>query len=288
MNCLLTKLKATVDNDNLLKEDEFIIHGVTSTSAFRIISGVSGGKATILGDGYFDVSGTHTKEYSTETGTEVSIVCNEPVDIKVNKKYNVYYISVPNFYMEDYAWCTSLETIQALFYSGNIESLEHTSLYRCAITGKDVYGDISKLPAGGSQIWIRYTAVTASNLATFVASTRDANDTIILLTGNQAITGSIEEIVSACVDANRVNKTITLSIRDTQVTFGGSDACSKAAELYSDAMLKWTDKTHIIFQCGTDADVEDPTKTIDIWAKGASSEQISIWESENNIVHIVS
>lgn len=286
--CLVTTLKSTFNNDNLLTRDEFIIHNVTSIDNFRILSGVEGGKATIMGDGYFVINGTHTKEYNTETGDDVELVCNGEVNIKVNKKKNVTFVRIPHFYMEDFANVANLKTIEGTSFSGDIGSFENTKITRYAISGSDVYGDISKLPAGAINCMVRFTAVTASNLGAFVASAADSANIYILLTGNQALTGTIEGIVDACVDAGRVNKTIILSLRDTSVTFGGSNNFTRSAEPSSGARLKWTDKTHITYQCGSDDDVSNPNLNIDIWAKGATSEQISIWESQGNTVHVVS
>lgn len=290
-NCLVTKLKESVDNPSLLKIDEVMFHNVGSGNfTIRVNSNTGPSVATIIGDGYFDESGTHTTSHEfTNTIVSVPFVGDGNANIKCSNKGNINYLNAQGLNFADLKYLTELATLYGANHYGDIANIHLTKIKSLTTSGSGVYGDLAMLPTGGTQWQIRITNVTCSNLGAFVAGTKDQADVVILLSTNPLVTGSIESVVSACVDAGRTNKTIIFSIFRTGITFGGTtDAANTPEPTSYSPRLKWTDKTHITLQFGIDADVEDTSKNIPIFAKGATAGQISTWESQGNTVHVVS
>ena len=107
-NCLVTKLKDVVDNENLLKLDEFMIDVYQvesptnqSQAVFFTEPGIDANfECTIIGDGYFTQTygGSSIGKTVTLSKTNYTVYCsNGNYKIKVTNKYAVRYISGPTF-----------------------------------------------------------------------------------------------------------------------------------------------------------------------------------------------
>lgn len=107
-NCLVTKLKGTVDNANLLKMGE-IRFGVKGTAAITIkaISGKSVVATIIEGTGTFNATHTNTVTL-TNSATEASITASTPCIISINDKYSLEGLGVNNS-QADYNNASTLE-----------------------------------------------------------------------------------------------------------------------------------------------------------------------------------
>ena len=115
-NCLVTKLKGTVDNANLLKMGE-IRFGVEGTAAItiRAISGKSVVATIIEGTGTFNATHTNTVTL-TDSTTEASITASTPCIISINDKYSIETLAVNNGQI-DYNDASTLE------YCHNLKSI---------------------------------------------------------------------------------------------------------------------------------------------------------------------
>lgn len=285
-NCVITKLKESVNNPALLKLDEVLFSNLLS-GKFSVKAENLTVRATVVGDGYFDIDGTHVSYYDFITSSpDIDFVSNG-ASIKCNHKEAIYYIKCTGLNFRDVEYLTSYEYGSIPQSYGDIGYFSNTSVYKLQIGGENVYGDLNHLPSNMQQVWVRDSQATATDIGAFVASTKDRSNVDIEVDGSPNITGSIEDIVSKCVDAARINKVLTLVIKNTGITFGGSEDAANTAIL-GDSILRWTDKTHITFQGGSDANVADSSKNVHIFAKGATAEQISAWESQGNTVHVIS
>lgn len=291
MKCFVEQFNAAVENPALLGLDDVMFYSVKS-GAFKAVPTTGNTvRATVVGNGYFDISGSHVTTYDFVSGSPEVTLVSDGASIKCNNRDKIYNLKIPNINFESCKYLSSLAYMSIIEMRGNIEYLHGTNMPGATIAGLDVYGDINQLPTNNKQSnWlIRNTDCHSTDIGAFFSSFKDVSSSSlsVLLSGNIKITGTIEGIVSACVDAGRVNKEIKMSVYKTSVTFGGSTDISNATEV-SFSILKWTDKTHIIYQCGSDADVADSSKNIQIFAKGATAEQISTWESQGNTVHVIS
>jgi len=132
-NCLVTKLKGIVDNDNLKKFGVLTLNIAEADSGGNrlVISGQVTGKARIIGNGHFTNTGS-TFDPSGDIGTEVNIPfqgwsSNGNYKIEIDDKYN----------------------LSGTFNSGNSQSLDLSDLmYNTAFTRftmKGCEGDIIAL-----------------------------------------------------------------------------------------------------------------------------------------------
>lgn len=107
-NCLVTKLKGTVDNANLLKLGE-IRFGVNGTAAITIkaIPNKSVVATIIEGTGTFNATNTNTVTL-TNSITEASITASTPCIVSINDKYSLETLFINND-KKDYNNASTLE-----------------------------------------------------------------------------------------------------------------------------------------------------------------------------------
>lgn len=160
-NCLVTKLKSVVDNNNLLHLGEMRIgfpkYTNTSGKARSItIKPSSAITLSIVGSGYF-TDATLSQNKGTTASLEALVdnqlyISNDVVEVSVPDKYNLLHVFIS---------CNSLFDLYTLKYSKSLESLDLysdssvgdiaslnkiTSLINLTIIGsKGIYGDISSL-----------------------------------------------------------------------------------------------------------------------------------------------
>lgn len=112
-NCLVTKLKGTVDNANLLKMGElrFKVSG-TAALTIQAVSGKSIVATIIEGTGTFNATHTNTVTLTNST-TVASITASTPCVISINDKYSIERLSV-NSGVIDYNDAVNLEYCNGL------------------------------------------------------------------------------------------------------------------------------------------------------------------------------
>lgn len=182
MDCLVTKLKGSVNDDTLLKLGEFRIkfdmstdvvsdgthtHGYITTNS---VHGTSGFTVSVIGNGYIGTSDSDVTSKSINVEDYTSIYISDDVEeLSLSNKYNIRFLSI--------RYCRD-----AIF---NIEDLEYSHLISCELYSKGIYGDVTNL--------FKYTD-TFVGKSTFVL---DANSS-----ANERLYGDITETLKRIATAN--------------------------------------------------------------------------------------
>lgn len=290
-NCLVTKLKSVVDNDNLLKMGEYKMHMNLSSDASNVKFVGMGGTITILGNNnyYFTKNGQQTKtiEYSN---VPITWPAGE-YDVLFTNKYNL-------------TGCESANGIdlEVFAFSNNLYALG---------VSKDAYGDITFLKGKNLSLGILLDGGINKNITgpiSAVASAVSANQSIklirtsivgdIALLGKSGsaplsvvyspyITGSIEGLVAALV-SDPINPFTSgskrVSIYGSNVTINGqvNNVSDEAISLIME------DATHWYYPSKANSKIDDPSQQLTIYAMNPTAEQISAWEAKNNTVVVLS
>ena len=228
-NCLVTKLKGTVDNKNLPKLGEFIIHTtqrtITNPSLQQGLGiGCKAGEQVavrILGNGYLadtveGLEGSTLKEYIVTSPGKKLFFTNGNYDIYIGNKYNCPIISTndtennykPIFQLNLDELAYSPLTILSAYFTdtyGSIDSFKNiTTLERIELTLADheASGNIESL-LGSKDVLQKMVfgvmpniIVRASDIGKFTALT-DFN------VYGATCSGSVEEIVAGQIDNGR-------------------------------------------------------------------------------------
>lgn len=290
-NCLVTKLKSVVNNDNLVRIGEYKMHMNFSSATPNIKIMGSGGTITILGnnDYYFTQNGRQTKtiEYSNNNATWPA------------GEYDVLFINKYGL-----TGCESASGIdlEVFAFSNN--------LYYIGIT-KDAHGDITFLNGKNLSLGITLNGGKNRNVTgplSTVASAVSANSTVKLnhtsivgdiallghtgsnilsVVGSPYITGSIEDLVAALV-SNSINPFTKGSkkvyIYGSNVTING--LVNQTAD--EDISLIIEDATHWYYPSRDNTYIDNPSYNVTIYAKNPTEEQITAWEANNNTVIVLS
>ena len=142
-NCLVTKLKGSVANNDILKLGEIRIKlkKVESQTAESQVISISGDNstATIIGDGYFtDKTLTENKGKTISVSGDMFIKNNSDVEVSIISKYNIKNI-LPYYKGQQTSHVTDNKII-------NIDDLNYTKkLEALYMNGKETKGDLSSL-----------------------------------------------------------------------------------------------------------------------------------------------
>lgn len=262
-NCLVTKLKAVVDNDNLvpLGALKFLVVSQGSPSQITQLFAILGGEVQVP-ESYPMTDSTH--------------IANGNYSIIVDDKYDVTSIkcgdsaalvggidtlkSVTSLTYLAYMNDTENAALKARKF-GDIASLANlTGLTRIQMPHTSVSGDIASLSVLTSLTYINLgntlvkgdianlaslTALTSISLSVTKVSGNIAALAVLTLCNTFSISatnigGSIEEFVSASIESGKNTGSIILYTTRTNITFGGNNRPS--------SYLSWDDNGHIL--CG--------------------------------------
>lgn len=212
-NCLVTKLKGVVDNDNLPKFNVLKVHfGAGDSGQYGSIRiEVPVGNAN-TNNGYIANNAANLQNQDTHISITNAIslfASNVEMDIEISPKYDITTLQTidarASFDTNDVKYLTKLTKLSMKTSSctGNLEDLvKLTNLEQLSVSGSHIYGDIDTISA-------------ATNLSNFDISYTGAR-----------ISGSLESFAKKqFIARGRQSASITLNTTsNTLVTFNGSAA----------------------------------------------------------------
>ena len=289
-NCLVTKLKSVVNNDNLVRIGEYKMHINLSSAKSDIKIMGSGGTITILGNNnyYFTQKGKQTKtiEYSNNYAAWPA----GEYDVLFTNKYGLTGCDgASRIDLEVFAFSDELNYIRASGVRGDITFLKGKNLS----LGIELTGDKNENVTGPLSVVV--SAVSA-NKTIKLNNTSIVGDIALLghtgsaqlsVVNSPYITGSIEGLVDALV-SNPINPFTSgsklLYIAGSSVTING-----KVNSVYDEIIsLIMEDATHWYYPSMGNDKIDNPIYNVTIYAKNPTEEQIAAWEANNNTVVVLS
>jgi hypothetical protein len=254
-NCLVTKLKGSVDNDSLLKLGEFVFEK-TNAIRFDTSDPTAQVNLRILSGGTFP-GGAKSYVY---TGNYTQLTLSEPSKVAIEYKgKGIYHIlvnadSTLNF--ADVKYVTALRFIELYNPSENSGLLEG-DLKDCAEHGwvnfdivgqRSVTGDIANIKLATSAVStngrINFRNTRGSGIYGNIASIASPYlKTLILWSASTGITGTLEGLVAA-LRVDRPTGSIKFNMTtNVNVTFGGNHYSGDSAHASDGTDLVWTENT---------------------------------------------
>ena len=289
-NCLVTKLKSVVNNDNLLKVGEYKMHINLSRDLSSVKFIGMDGTITILGDNnyYFTQNGKQTKtiEYS-------NITTKWPAgeyDVLFTNKYGLTGCeATPGIDLEVFTFSNNLYYINTIGNAhGDITFLKGKTLSSgIALSGKNlgVTGPLSSIASAVSantDVTLRYTSIVGD-----IALLGKSGSALLSVVGCKHITGSLEGLVAALV-SDPINPFTSGSKRvfiyGSNVTINGK--VNNVADEVINLIME--DATHWYYPSMSNDKIDNPSYNVTIYAKNPTGEQIAAWEANNNTVVVLS
>lgn len=293
-NCLVTKLKSEVNNNNLERFDKIHLRLVPAPSPRRWVVKNITQNFKVEGNGAIALS---VAELETDPKTELTVTAgNSEVnvyfsntttyDVYISNKSNLtYYNSNVVNNIEDVEWCLGLTYISADwgYMTGNIRALSKlTELRTISIAINDLEGNLSSLSELTKVTSIDFTRNTPGNLTGNIASLAKLTSlTNISFFNAGTFTGSYDEFVYGQVDNGRASARIKIHALPIYKFF---DTTLPNVTM---GYLEWNTKAKIIIYA-TLSNQDDYTTASRIFAYGATAEEIAAWEQAGKTVVIVS
>lgn len=290
-NCLVTKLKSVVDNDNLLRIGEYKMHINLSSAEPKVKFFGNGGTITILGnnDYYFTQNGQQTKtiEYSDNT----AIWPAGEYDVLFTNKYGLRGCDTANGIDLEVFTFSSNELIYLNIRNahGDITFLNGKNL-SLGITldggkNRNVTGPLSTVVSAVSankSITLNNTSIVGD-----IALLGHTGSARLSVLNSPYITGSIEGLVAALV-SNPTNPFTSgskeLFIAGSSVTING-----QVNKVVNDSLsLIIEDVNHWYYPNMANDRIDNPIYNVTIYAKNPTEEQITAWRAKNNTVVVLS
>ena len=287
-NCLVTKLKSVVDNDNLLRIGEYKMHINLSSDAQNVKIIGSGGTITILGNNnyYFTKNGQQTKtiEYS-------SVIATWPAgeyDVLFTNKYSITICDgADGIDLEVFSFSDRINYISASNAHGNITFLNGKTLGLGFSLGGtqnfNVTGPLSAIASAtrNAPVKIQHTSIVGD--ITLLGNT---GSKLISVVESPYITGSLEDFVAALA-SDPINPFTSGSkkvfIAGSSVTINGQ--VNKVSNEKLSLIME--DATHWYYPSRANDYIDNPSYNVTIYAKNPTSEQIAAWEAKNNTVVVL-
>lgn len=290
--CLVTRLKAAIQNDELPLFNTIKLRAVatpttisTITDVYKLEIGTNDDGVTIKvdGDGYFaetyenlsDPNMRYTEMYLVNTTNRKKLYFH-------NSNYNVYIQDANNLnsiYL--YATGTGITNVKRTLLELDLNEFRNISgLKQCSLSYSNSYGDISNIPSTVTNFSCASTTITGdisslANKCIFDGSKRF----IIYSTG---ITGSVEDFVNGQVSLGSIENTISARGLLSQLSFGSVKYMNYGNVLY------WAGVERIFV--GESKTSQNPTNfdiCETIYAKGATAEEIAQWEEDGKTVVVI-
>lgn len=286
-NCLVTKLKGVVNNDNLVKIGEYKMHiNVGSATDVKIFG--SNGTITILGNNnyYFTKNGQQTKtiEYSPVAATWPA----GEYDVLFTNKYAITMCDgAKGIDLEVFAFSNGLNYINASNVRGDITFLNGKTLtLGFILTGVSNYGVTGPLSAIASATKNAATQIQFSSIVGDIALLGNTGSKQISVVECPYITGSLEGLVAA-IASDPINPFTSGSkkvfIAGSSVTINGQ--INKNAN--ENTQLIMEDATHWYYPSMGNDKINNASYNVTIYAKNPTKEQIAAWEANNNTVVVL-
>lgn len=286
-NCLVTKLKASVNDITLVKLGGFIIK----------VKAASEGISRFYASADAPVTLTSSNNYPLTCNgiTSNEIILNDTTDVKFPA--GEYIVNVGSNYKFD--GCVNTTTA----FEINLNDVKYQTKARYILTGssgtlngdisniKDItgllyllggninhnlYGDIANLPNTLYNIKLSYSEVTGDIASLDFVSFPEFKIELSLLKTN--VYGTLESVVEK-LRQKQSNGSITFNVTGTNVTLGGS-LLSRASA--SRVGILWWDATGIAYINGSDDNVSNGAAVI--YVKNVNSTQVSEWSSLGNTI----
>ena len=309
-NCLVKKLKGTVNNENLPVLGEMVIHFNSTGENHFIINGTSGNIK--VKNNVVKISRGGTEAYSLPFGGEKIIFPAGEYDILIDNKYGLswlYRVNVSSwtfsggfsFNLDDLKYAEGLTYLNfnsnvRVISGGSLESLRGKAITEFGIAG-NFGGSLEAIANSQSAIAgtmrCRGTEVTGDinaivTMPTFV----DGTLTSVALDDSK-VSGDIQSFVTAAITAGVTTRTMTFTLTgDNTNVIVGYDATTgqvfNTNTFAGNSQLKWESASKWLYtRGGTVADLSDSSKRIRVYVKGYSSSEVQELENNNNIVIVL-
>lgn len=205
-DCLVTKLKGVVDNDNLLKIGEFIINinaqEVDTHSNMLCLSGAT--SVRVIGDGLIALNDNtpNTKNVTLSPGNEYITFGSGIYKLAVASKYDLYSYTEASKYSKNYSW-QAIVNLEDLVYAQDSIEIACSAL---SIANK--YAPLSKLKnkktiyisGGNSELGGRDNDILIANISELAGG----NIQKLGLFAQNTITGNINDL-GTCLNLIRLD-----------------------------------------------------------------------------------
>lgn len=236
-NCLVTKLKGVVNNNNLnkfgyIKVDVMQFNELPDENANKIyVKFNSDAVIEVVGDGYIIDSGTQTKSITIPANTAKDVVVSYASNYSILiPKYSLVYFqaaikSIFKVNIYDFKYSLELSKLFTRSYSGysvgDIEAFENLPLDELSLATEDwtgkITGDIAKLPS----TLVATQISTNMGIYGVLSSIKSINNTDLQFYGTN-VSGTIEDFGNAQVSSGRVSGDC-LIITNDKVTYKGEN-----------------------------------------------------------------
>ena len=286
-NCLVTKLKGVVDNDNLPLLGVFILKrkafrdGDTSVSALRLQASKDITVSVKEGEGGYFAT-TRDDLINLNTVTSILIPANQQTYLYFhNSNYNIY-IEHKNSINDFYISGDSSNHGKFEFSINDLASFEELSTFRSVYHYAS--GNVSYLPDSDMR---EFTCVnTPQVVGDFACFGKYPNISICTIYGT-GITGSIESFVQEQINHGRLSVNIgDLASREIldNVTFGGS---MQEIGNYM-CWLRWESNNKMfVYVADNISYTYNYSHITTIFAKGATQAEIDAFETDGKTVVVV-
>ena len=249
-NCLVTKLKALVDNPNLKTMEEALIkvRKTTNPEDYQLginITSSGGYQMTCDGNGYFTVNSPDAEHEVTHdflSGLSVVYFANEDFNVKISSKYNITKISykgsgsaerIPSIDLSDFEYNTKmieLDLRRGYANKGNLSGLSKMSaLTTLALIYGKYTGNIDSLPNNITYLELNNidtinggeNYIPSNNATRLVCSCANASLNLANLVNCnqlQELTLNDSNSYGNISNLNALSSLITANVTNTQVT----------------------------------------------------------------------
>lgn len=292
-NCLVTKLKGVVDNDNLVKIGEYKMHiSLASAIANAKIAG-NDGTITILGNNnyYFTQKGQQVKTISY-SNTVFTWPAGE-YDVLFTNKYGITICEgVTGFDLDVLSFSKGLTYIGSQSNArGDLSFLKDKHLTAgLAINStsftynRGVTGSLSSIAPAVKNVNVM---LISTSIVGDIASLGNTGNKQISVVYSRYITGSLEGLVEAL--ASDPTNPFTSGTKNVHIAGSGVTINGSVQPIANVAIkLVMEDPTHWYYPSNNNDYIDNPNYQVTIYAKNPTAEQISAWEAKNNIVVVLS
>lgn len=201
MDCLVTKLKGTVDDSSLLKLNELRIVKKKASTWNGLSQGFSitldeDAEISIIGDGYFtDYQGTANtgtvKNIQKDIRTDVFVSNNADVEISIPNKFALTFLNL-RYPSSAPGYGTDTETNKTKSIKGGIESLMYcTKLTGLSLDLTGASGDISALK---NLIHLTNLTIDGNDVYGSIDALSELSDLTYLIISNVPVMGDIKNL----------------------------------------------------------------------------------------------
>lgn len=281
--CLVTRLKAAIQNDGLPLFDTIKLQATerssSNTQTFKL--GVrtyeDGITIRVDGDGYFANAFADLSD-ETKRMTETTVIQQNSTRSFYFKSgvYNVYIQNAHNLRLISIEG--QLRTNLNFFRLDLTELKNNPGIKTLQANQSNIYGNIGDIPSTVTDLMILDSPAVYGNIRDM--ATKSVFVRVWL--GGTLVTGSIEDFVAGQVSQGAEEYTSYLIGKFSSTLFGKNLTIGGTSPSVDICYLSWSGTNRIIAADKTP--IDDATT---IYAKGATSEEISAWETAGKTVVVI-